>query len=564
MLDVDATFVEINGWGRYQKLMYLLLCLPTSIAGAAVISLSWTGFNMKYRCLVPACENATSATYEAWFLNFTTPRDADPSDPAFPWSECQTFQPMVQGQCNAGAFNETVTQECSQWVYDTSIMEYTIVSEYQLSCGRAWLISLANSLYMVGMFVGSLVLGYISDRFGRKVAMLLSFFTVGVVGTTMAFVPSFALYAPLRFLIGVGGMGIFMTCFLLGVETVSNDVRTLCGMIIHFFFPFGEAMVAVFAIFVKDWHSLQLIISVPAFIFMSYYFFVPESPRWLAAEGKFEQAERNLRTAARFNGVQFPDHLLKKQSLKTSDSETPILLDDPPQMSVLDLFRTPALRWRTLIILYQWFVTAMVYYGLGMNATQLGSSVYVNFILVQLIEIPAAISCIFVLDPWGRKLSLALFFALSGIGSIVSGVCSSGRSAAMETITVAMAVLGKYGSSATFAIVFVYGAELFPTDLRNSGIGMSSAAGRVGSIIAPFIISLGGSSQVLPMTIFGVLSLIGAFITVFLPETYGENLPDTIEETESFGKDQSLCFIPCLNRRRARKVEPSPRSASLT
>ena len=55
-----------------------------------------------------------------------------------------------------------------------------------------------------------------SFRFGRKVAMLLSFFTVGVVGTTMAFVPNFGLYAPLRFLLGVGGMGIFMTCFLLG------------------------------------------------------------------------------------------------------------------------------------------------------------------------------------------------------------------------------------------------------------------------------------------------------------------------------------------------------------
>ena len=69
----------------------------------------------------------------------------------------------------------------------------------------------------------------------------------------------------------------------------------------------------------------------------------------------------------------------------------------------------------------------MVYYGLGFNATNLGSSVYVNFILVQLIEIPAAVSCIFVVDPWGRKLSLALFFVLSGIGSIVSGLCSGGR-----------------------------------------------------------------------------------------------------------------------------------------
>ena len=72
--------------------------------------------------------------------------------------------------------------------------------------------------------------------------------------------------------------------------------------------------------------------------------------------------------------------------------------------------------------------------------------------------------------------------------SITSPICIP--PAGMEIITVTMAVLGKYGASATFAIVYQYGAELFPTDLRNSGIGMASAAGRVGSIIAPFIVSL--------------------------------------------------------------------------
>ena len=79
--------------------------------------------------MVSACENATSTTYDAWFLNFTTPRDPDPSDPDFPWSECQTFKPVVNGECNASAFEAGATQECSQWVYDTSVMEYTIVSE---------------------------------------------------------------------------------------------------------------------------------------------------------------------------------------------------------------------------------------------------------------------------------------------------------------------------------------------------------------------------------------------------------------------------------------------------
>ena len=87
------------------------------------------------RCLVPACENSTSATYDAWFLNFTTPRDPDPSDPDFPWSQCQTFKPSVSGQCNASAFDETKTEYCAQWVYDKTIMENTVVSQVRLSLG---------------------------------------------------------------------------------------------------------------------------------------------------------------------------------------------------------------------------------------------------------------------------------------------------------------------------------------------------------------------------------------------------------------------------------------------
>ena len=60
----------------------------------------------------------------------------------------------------------------------------------------------------------------------------------------------------------------------------------------------------------------------------------------------------------------------------------------------------------------------------------------------------------------------------------------------LETATVVFALIGKFGAGGVFSIVFVYGAELFPTDVRNTGIGMSSAAGRIGSILAPFIAGL--------------------------------------------------------------------------
>ncbi|XP_037093854.1 organic cation transporter protein-like isoform X1 [Pollicipes pollicipes] len=421
-MEVDAIYHEIDGWGRYQKLMYFMLCLPSIVAGAAVVSLSWTAYDMPYRCLVSGCENATSATYNAPFLNFTTPRQSDPANADYPWSECDTFQHSPPDLCEASAFDSSHQTTCSQYVYDKSVMHSTVVSEFQLSCGRDWLPTLANSLYMVGMFVGSLVIGHISDRFGRKTAMLLSFLVLGVASTATVFVKSFGVFAPLRFLTGVGGMGTFMTTFLLAVETVSNDVRTFCGFAIHFFFPLGESIVGVLAMYIKDWRDLQLFIALPVFIFLSYWLFVPESARWLAAEGRFKEAEAVLRTAAKYNGTEFPEHLVKSTDSSAGSVETPAV--QPPSMSVLDLFRSPTLRWKTSIILYQWFVCAMVYYGLGLNATRLGSSVYVNFILVQIIEVPAAFCCILLLDPWGRKLILSLSFVLGGLGSIASGVVS--------------------------------------------------------------------------------------------------------------------------------------------
>ncbi|XP_043199199.1 organic cation transporter protein-like isoform X1 [Amphibalanus amphitrite] len=550
MLDVDGILEEIGGWGLYQKRMYLILCLPSIVAGAAVVSLSWTGYVMEHRCLVPSCENATSATYNAWFLNFTTPRDADQTDPAFPWSECQTFQSSVKGQCNASAFDEEKTEGCTQWVYDKSIMENTIVSEFDLSCGEDWLVDLANSLYMVGMLLGSLGFGYISDRFGRKIALMSALLLFGTASTITAFAPNYGTFAAMRLFTGIGGLGTFMITFVLSVEMVSNDVRTFCGFAIELFFSFGECLVGVLALWIKDWWILQLTIALPIFVFVSYWLFVPESIRWLAAEGRDAQAEKILRHVAEVNGKPFPGRMLQQLDKSQASEEK---AEEVAAATVSDLFRSPALRWRTLIVLYQWFVTAMVYFGLAMNSTNLGGNVYLDFILVQLVDWPSIILCIVVLDPWGRKFCSSLCFLLAGAGSIASGLCSGNEG--LEMATVGFALLGKFGAAGMFAIVFVYGAELFPTDVRNTGIGMSSAAGRIGSILAPFIAGLGKDSQVLPMSIFGVLSLVAGVVTLKLPETYGENLPETLEEAENFGRNQGLCFIPCLVARRRRKVE---------
>ena len=89
-------------------------------------------------------------------------------------------------------------------------------------------------------------------------------------------------------------------------------------------------------------------------------------------------------------------------------------------------------------------------------------------------------------------------------------------------------MVGKFGASAAFAIVFVYTAELFPTPLRNSALGLCSTMARIGGIGAPIV--AGALGQRMPFVVMGVPALIGGVMACWLPETAGKELPDTLEE----------------------------------
>lgn len=109
--------------------------------------------------------------------------------------------------------------------------------------------------------------------------------------------------------------------------------------------------------------------------------------------------------------------------------------------------------------------------------------------------------------------------------------------------------MGKFGIAAAFAIVYVYSAEIFPTEYRSVGIGACSMCARIGGIIAPFIASLAKIYQPLPLLVFGVLSIVSGCLIILLPETVGCELPQTLQESEEFGKDQPIWYFSCCKRR---------------
>ena len=104
--------------------------------------------------------------------------------------------------------------------------------------------------------------------------------------------------------------------------------------------------------------------------------------------------------------------------------------------------------------------------------------------------------------------------------------------------------LGKFGIICVFAIIYLHAAELFPTVLRTTGMGSASMFARVGSMLAPVVgRELGKTNPQATISIFAFLSMIAGVFTLWLPETRGLKMIDTIEEAEALGKNYNYILL---------------------
>ncbi|CAL4133749.1 unnamed protein product, partial [Meganyctiphanes norvegica] len=549
MLEVDTILEHIGKFGRFQRITFALGCFCALLCGMPVVQDSFVMFNNPHRCAVPVCDPDSDADYDAEYLNYTVPADDE-----YTWSQCEKFFVVEpeNASCIPEDFDEDKTVKCHKWVYDTSLFQSSTVSDFDLVCDRAYLSPLASTCYMAGMLVGSIVLGDISDRFGRKVALIISVLLIGVSGILSAVSPNIIMFLITRVFTGMGGVALFATVFILAVEFVGAEYRTFCGILIEIPFALGEATVGVLAMGIRDWRWLQAAITAPFFLCITYWWFMPESVRWLISKGRNAEAVKIIEKAAKVNKATLPKELLQipddkfEEDIAVISSKADLLNPQEKQRSktVLDLLRTPNMRKRSINLFFCWAVCTLCYYGLSQNAGNLGGDIFLSFILTMLIEIPSYIFCWLVLDSLVRKNSFSfltfLAFEIKFLFEIKFQV---------EWLMLTLSLVGKFGMSAAFAIIYVYSAEIFPTDYRSVGIGACSMFARVGGMLAGPIASLSEFYQSLPLLIFGLLSIISGLLVVFLPETVGCELPLNLEESEEFGKDQGVLYFTCWGQK---------------
>ncbi|NXX96305.1 S22AD protein, partial [Centropus bengalensis] len=95
-----------------------------------------------------------------------------------------------------------------------------------------------------------------------------------------------------------------------------------------------------------------------------------------------------------------------------------------------------------------------------------------------------------------------------------------------SVVSTVLAIIGKFTATASFSTTYVYSAELFPTVVRQTGVGLCSMSARLAGILAPLIRLLDQYHRAIPMAIFGSAPVLAGLLCFLLPETRGVDLAD--------------------------------------
>ncbi|XP_074865829.1 organic cation/carnitine transporter 2-like [Carettochelys insculpta] len=523
MRDYEGVTAFLGEWGPFQRLVFFLL-------SASIVPNGFTGLSIVFLAGVPEhrCRLPPGANLSREWLNASIPREVQGGREGP--SRCRRYRLAALANFSALGLQPGRDVDLSRleqekcldgWEYSRELYRSTIVTEWNLVCDDDWKSPLTASLFFVGVLVGSFISGQLSDKFGRKKVL---FATMGVqtgFSFLQVFSTSWEMFSVLFVIVGLGQISNYVAAFVLGTEILGKTVRIIfCTLGVCIFYAFGYMLLPLFAYFIRDWRMLLLALTLPGLLCIPLWWVVPESPRWLISQGRFQEAEIIVRKAAKLNGITAPDVIFDPMELQEMTPQK------QQSHTILDLVRTQNIRIVTIMSVMLWMIISVGYFGLSLDTPNLHGDAYVNCFLSAVIEVPAYIIAWLLLRNLPRRYSMAAVLFLGGCVLLFIQLVPAN----LYILSIILVMLGKFGITASFSMVYVYTAELYPTVVRNMGVGASSMASRLGSILSPYFVYLGAYDRFLPYILMGSLTVLTGILTLFLPESYGTPLPDTIEQ----------------------------------
>lgn len=337
-----------------------------------------------------------------------------------------------------------------------------------------------GTFFFIGMLIGAFVFGRLADRIGRRPVLMMAVVIDAFAGVASAFAPEFAWLLVLRFITGIGVGGTLPVDYTMMAEFLPSDRRGRWLVLLESFWAVGTIFLAILALVAVSWGDdawrvIFFVTGLPALIGVVLRFYIPESPMFLNRNGKSEEARKVLQRVAKVNGT---------------TAEIPALQPEKQERkSILALFNGD-LRRRSLSLFLAWALISIAYYGVFVYLpVKLSSEGFafmrgqVFLVVLALVQLPGFALSAYGVERWGRKPTLIGFLLLSAVGCMLYSLGSSPFVVIGSTLLMSFSLLGTWGA------LYAFTPEVYPTDLRASGMGMAGAVARFGGLFAPAIIA---------------------------------------------------------------------------
>ncbi|KQZ84303.1 hypothetical protein ASD56_09965 [Microbacterium sp. Root166] len=386
----------------------------------------------------------------------------------------------------------------------------------------AWIASIG----FVGMAIGASVGGLLADRFGRRSVFALTLLVYGIATGASALVGGLVALLVLRFFVGLGLGAELPVASTYVSEFAPARIRGRLIVILEAFWAVGWTAAALIGYFViptsdNGWRWAFALGAVPAAYALFVRWGLPESARWLERRGRHEEAGAVVRTF--------------EESAGDAVSAVAVTAADTPPAASSTIASRLAVLWsrefrvRTACLWLVWFCVNFSYYGAFIWIPSIlvsqGYDLVRSFgftLIITLAQLPGYATAAWLIEVWGRRLTLSVFLVGSALSAVVFGTAGSEVGVIAAGMALSFFNLGAWG--ALYAVT----PEMYPTSLRATGSGWAAGAGRIASIIAPLMVpvllALGGAPTL--FVVFAVFFVVAAVAVWGLVDRRGMALDD--------------------------------------
>ncbi|KAH8330893.1 hypothetical protein KR067_008691 [Drosophila pandora] len=539
---VDAVGRITGPWGKWQlrTVLLIFLCkIPSSWFMACIIFTAPAPRHGEFFCKPPNTVGAQNQT--AW-IKVSHPQKEETEDQEFSIDFCNVYQDAQEHAHHyynyANSDQEPRVWEkplnrssnlipCTEFQHQADF--HSVVTQYDLVCSRDILVSVTQFFHLFGVLTGGILANHLLKYFSPKNVMLFGMITQIFCGNLTGHVASYELHVFFRCLSAVCCAQMYTAGGQIMADITGGKYRTCVSTLFEQFWSIGVMMLPGLASFFSSWSHLYMAISWPTVILIYLWQWIPDSPRWLIARGRVQDAKKILLQCAEMNGTR---HSLPTDIDQQLELQAQTAMDAPPPSGWWSMWKGERAVRHIICVHLAWSLYIVVYYGMLLNIRAFSREhLYINTFVAGFSEMMGTFFGLFLILKTTRKwLWTGLFNIIAGCIAYCGWLVPKAGVIPIDArvaLLMCSAMVSKMAISTTLSILTTCTVELVSDDKKKITSFSTICWARFWLLGAPFIGSTVIFGQLIPQTAFASLAIWGGLCTVLIssPRTHPISRP---------------------------------------